>query len=398
MPGDAQVGRDKRIRGLDGLRGLAILMVLLWHYPAGQIDAEPPQLLGYFMVPLGGMWSGVDLFFVLSGFLITGILLDNKGAPNFFKVFYIRRSCRILPLYFALLLPLILVKQVPLHGVREALPWLFENPMSTGSYLTFTQNIAMGLAGKFGAHWAGVTWSLAVEEQFYLLLPLLVYWLSFRRFTAVCVAFLFIPIFLRGLFPGFHAFINIPFRADSLLAGSLVAILFRSDSLLPILRERIRFVRLTAILLGLGFCLLTFLPKIFGQFNHSWLALFYATLVLLVVIDREGPLDRWLDWSFLRYFGMISYALYLFHQPVSGILHGLIRGREPEIRNWSDAGITALAFVVSVVLSHLSWHLFERRFLALGRRFKYFGSRSEELSAYPGGAPDVPPAPAAGKV
>ena len=95
---------SSRTPELDGIRGIAILLVLIWHYPINQIRGEHGSVFHLVQQSLGWTWSGVDLFFVLSGFLIGGTLLDNRRASNYFQVFYIRRACRIVPLYFLLLL------------------------------------------------------------------------------------------------------------------------------------------------------------------------------------------------------------------------------------------------------------------------------------------------------
>ena len=103
----------KRLPELDGVRGLAILLILLWHYVQNQLVVEVGSPLAYLKQALGFSWSGVDLFFVLSGFLIAGILLDNRGKSNYFRVFFIRRVCRIFPLYylyFSLFLVLIMLQ------------------------------------------------------------------------------------------------------------------------------------------------------------------------------------------------------------------------------------------------------------------------------------------------
>ena len=155
----------RRIPELDGIRGLAIVSVLIWHYGVGQIVSEPHSILNYALRMLGFTWSGVDLFFVLSGFLIGGILLDNKGSKDYFKIFYIRRICRIFPLYFLWLALFAAISYGAAYFVvanrLHQIDWLFQNSMPMWSYLTFTQNIAMAFKGDFGANWLGVTWSLA---------------------------------------------------------------------------------------------------------------------------------------------------------------------------------------------------------------------------------------------
>lgn len=164
----------KRNPHLDGLRGLAVGMVLLWHYVGCQITPQHTPSLLWLREIVGMMWSGVDLFFVLSGFLITGILRDQRESRHYWGTFYLRRACRILPLYVILVGSYSLANAAGLNKA-PGLWWLFYIPMPTWSYATFTQNFYMAAAGGTGANWLGITWSLAVEEQFYLLLPCVVF-------------------------------------------------------------------------------------------------------------------------------------------------------------------------------------------------------------------------------
>ena len=154
----------KRCAQLDGVRGVALAMVLVWHCFCCQVDAESPVIVGSVSRAFSLGWSGVDLFFVLSGFLIAGILLDHQKTSNYFRVFYLRRTCRIFPLYFLLLGAFVCLYRTPL-AASDSFRWLFENPHPIRSYATFTQNIFMATRGSFGPHWLGITWSLAVEEQ-----------------------------------------------------------------------------------------------------------------------------------------------------------------------------------------------------------------------------------------
>src|SRR6476619_3815817 len=141
---------SKRIPQLDGIRGLAILQVLLWHYVA-ILPSHSRTVLSYLQHLLCLTWSGVDLFFVLSGFLIGGILLDHRDAPNYFSVFYRRRICRIFPLYYALFLAFVLLRnRLPIGAANG---WLFDRPLPLWSYATFTQNFLMSKLGTFGPNW-----------------------------------------------------------------------------------------------------------------------------------------------------------------------------------------------------------------------------------------------------
>ena len=168
----APLNLSGRIPELDGLRGLAIGSVLIWHYFMVPTVTAPGTPLSYALVFGRLTWSGVDLFFVLSGFLIGGILLDARKASNYFQVFYTRRFFRIVPIYAAVLLivpTFLLLAQRTHHGTwltPAHPPWYF--------FWTFTQNFWMVRAMDFGGNALGVTWSLAIEEQFYLLWPLIV--------------------------------------------------------------------------------------------------------------------------------------------------------------------------------------------------------------------------------
>ncbi|MDE0838744.1 MAG: acyltransferase, partial [Kiritimatiellae bacterium] len=216
-----------RVRELDGIRGIAILMVLIWHY----ITCLPKHLVpGSIFKDLHTLttafWSGVDLFFVLSGFLIGGIILDNHLKHSFLKVFWIRRICRIFPVLF-LLLFLCWASVVFLNAERFS--WLFDGLMPWWTYPTFTQNIAMGQTGFFGGKFLGVTWSLAVEEQFYLVAPLLMLAVGKRTWTRAIVPLILFALLLRLSFPGFHGYVNAAFRMDSLLSGVLIAVIYRNE-------------------------------------------------------------------------------------------------------------------------------------------------------------------------
>lgn len=136
----------KHIPELDGVRGLAVLMVVCWHFfvcqPANQ--SSPKSIL---LLPLNATWSGVDLFFVLSGFLIGGIILENFRNEGFLKVFWIKRACRILPVYLLVCLLCFLGAGI-LNPTKFA--WLFDNLMPWWSYLTFTQNFFMAERESWG--------------------------------------------------------------------------------------------------------------------------------------------------------------------------------------------------------------------------------------------------------
>ena len=221
-----------RIPELDGLRGLAILLVILCHY-VGNPDHTP---LGFFphrfLLAFTVGWSGVDLFFVLSGFLIGGILLDARNSPQYFRAFYMRRVFRILPIYYLWTLLFAATVIAALVFFPGRLGVAFSDLLRVPVQLLFLQNIFIGMP-HFTWTWFVVTWSLAIEEQFYLLAPPLIRFLSLRRFVITLAATIVLAPVLRFMLfrywaPGTYlcAFL-MPCRADSLSCGMLLAVAWR---------------------------------------------------------------------------------------------------------------------------------------------------------------------------
>jgi peptidoglycan/LPS O-acetylase OafA/YrhL len=367
--GQRDMGDSTRIRQLDGVRGVAIVMVLAWHYLACQ-EVSQGMLPAGVAASLSLMWSGVDLFFVLSGFLIAGILLDNRGAANYFRVFYARRTCRILPLYFLVLLAYLALVAA---GAQEgySLRFLFDDPLPAWSFATFTQNIVMGLEGHYGQRFLGATWSLAVEEQFYLFVPLLVYALPRRVLPAVLVGLIGLAPLLRWASPGLHAFVNTPWRGDSLLAGALLAVLVRWAPFVPAVRRHVRVVvgLLTALLLGAG--VISWRPAAMGVFNHTWLAALYCVVILLAYVREPATLGRVLGSGLLVWLGRLSYGIYLFHQIALGLVFWWMRGGPPTLGSAGDGGLILLALGLTLGTAVLSFRYVESPFLRYGQQWRY---------------------------
>ena len=214
---------SRRIVELDGLRGVAVLLVLLAHY-----FGEVPS--GWSFLALG--WLGVDVFFVLSGFLIAGILLDHRGAANYFSTFYIRRSCRIFPIYFVFI-PILVLFLSSLWARGHA--WM-EEPLPFAAYLSYTQNFAIAWQNRTGGLALLPTWTLAIEEQFYMLLPLMVYFVPRKRLLPICLGLIAVSPILRSMILyqyGSHLSVHVllPCRWDSLFLGVIAAIVLRDSKL-----------------------------------------------------------------------------------------------------------------------------------------------------------------------
>jgi len=372
----------KRIPEVDGLRGTAIGIVLIWHYFVVPTVAAPATPLSYALV-LGRLtWSGVDLFFVLSGFLIGGILLDARNSTNYFKIFYTRRFFRIVPIYGAILL----LFPALLFAVQRAnhadFTWLTAHAMPWHSYWTFTQNFWMAHTVTLGANALGITWSLAIEEQFYLTLPFVVRFFSGRRLLACVLAGIcFAPLArtaIRLLRPQntITAFVLMPCRADALLLGVLAAFLLRNDLWKSrIQRNNLFFAILVPVLL-LGIAFLTLKSAsadslLMQTIGHTWLALFYVTVLVYSVSRTNSLLSRALRLKWLGGLGGIAYGTYLLHQFVQGILFGYIHAHEPRIMGGATLLTGIGALVLTLVVARLSWLFFERPLIRFGHRSSY---------------------------
>jgi peptidoglycan/LPS O-acetylase OafA/YrhL len=365
-----------RMPELDGLRGIAILLVLVFH---AAFELHPSSKFLSQLIVVGRLgWSGVDLFFVLSGFLIGGILLDVRSSPAYFRTFYIRRAYRILPLY-ALALALFSLRFLggaagPLGNFSQtAIPWF--------SYFTFTQNFWMAALGTFGVGAMAATWSLAVEEQFYLTAPIIVRKLSQRNLVAALFAVIVGAALLRTslylwLNTGRMAdYVLMPCRADALSMGMLSGCLIRNPRWWSFLQSHRTALKRFAWILFAGLVAVT--PRGSGfdgpmvTIGYSWLALFYTSLLLIAVTGASRPLQGVLRSRWLVRLGGISYFTYLFHLPameaarrILGLRFNYGSDLIQFLGGWLGIGVTLL-------VATLSWKYFEKPLLRAAHNHKY---------------------------
>lgn len=375
--------RSAHIPALDGLRGVAVLIVMLYHFTIFG-GMEPISWTGHVWQALAGVgWTGVDLFFVLSGFLITGILYDTKGSDGYFRIFYIRRTLRIFPLYygtlalFYIVLPGLAPGIAPAQGAGDEQLWNW-------LYLSNLQIATQGWGGT-SAHLAHF-WSLSVEEQFYLFWPFIVLLLSRRGLMRLCGAIVVLSLLLRTAFhiTGYElaAYVLTPARMDALAIGAWIALAFRDQ------RDRARMVsraRSTAALATLALVLMfawrgtaKYHDAVIGTLGFTTLALLYGSLLVLACV--EPRLAKVFEVKPLRFFGRYSYALYVFHQPIvlEVVAAGVSVAAFPVIlgsRVPAQLTFAALGIAASTGLALLSWSLLESPFLRLKKRFNYSVAR-----------------------
>lgn len=384
-PGSDPTGGD-RVPYLDGLRGIAILLVVALHFM--YLPFHPGSHPDSWLLPvhrlLGAAWVGVDLFFVLSGFLLGGILLDHRTASNLFRVFYLRRGCRILPAYFLFLLPLLVVPALGLdHGMPALGSMLSTGDIPPWAYPLFLQNLAMTVIGSWGEAWISTTWSLAVEEQFYLILPLIVRFVPRPRLPAVLVTLALLAPLLRIALhlwlPATQAQIGaytlLPCRWDSLLLGALVAWLVRDATALAWLRRQAAGLRTSWwLLLAAGLALAWLSPDLrslpMSSAGFSLFALLFANTILCGELGLL-PGRNALEWPPLRWVGRISYALYLVHLSVCSVIFHAFSHHSRSLDSLFDVALMAGSLVASLAVAGLSWVFLERPIFNLARRFKY---------------------------
>lgn len=374
----------QRLIELDGLRGFALVMILVFHAVSQEGEYAAGTFLYYLQRSFGMGWTALDLFFVLSGFLIGGILMDARESYSYFKTFYVRRLLRIVPVYFVWVFLYVLmaafasdlVVKFSNSGLRPPLNF------SVWSHFLFLQNSFnfhfFGLAGA----WFGHLWSLAVEEQFYLVAPLVVRFVPPRHLKWILAATVLLAIFARVYFR-FISHMEVTAittrtvcRMDSLAIGMLAAVLVRSESASGWLRANLHYLRALLAVLAAGAAWL-FLYS-YGSMTagmqtlgFTWMAAFYAAVLLLAVQNRSGWLAGFLRARLLLELGSVSYCVYLIHLVVNVSLHAVLLHHPPQISNLTGLSVTVLAVLVTYSVAKLSWICFEGPLQRRGHAFKY---------------------------
>lgn len=369
---------------LDGLRAVAFLLVFLEHYA---------------LLPWG--WAGVNIFFVLSGFLITGILWDTRDRLDRTRNFYIRRILRIFPLYYGVFLALFLT--TPLFHWKWSIEWIAW-PLYIGNFLRFINHGALSTAqlavadGLLHSPFHNIVlhlghfWSLCVEEQFYLFWPTAVFWArSKRKLTLLCFLLVVVASFARITIqhyaPASILGEGVPFRIltfqpDSLLLGAGLALLWRGEHrhLLQRIASMIALFSTFAIVvyfiwqahfIGHNFRHGYIYPVWTQTWGLSFIELVAGSFIICAL--RPGSLTyRILKVKPLRYLGRISYGAYVYHEiPHAVILKAVLHlgRRSAFVLNHHGSITLVIALLFTLCIAALSFHYFEASFLNLKKRW-----------------------------
>jgi peptidoglycan/LPS O-acetylase OafA/YrhL len=369
--------RPKYIPSLDGLRGFAVWAVIFYH------------CFSFLIVTKIG-WAGVDLFFVLSGFLITGILYDTKSSPNYYKNFIIRRVLRIFPLYYFALITMFFI--LP-NIIPELLGSHFDYYQRHQSYFwLYIQNWLYSIDGFPHNHMLVHFWSLAVEEQFYIFWPWVIKFCPLKHLLKISIILIILSIFFRmnwGFSIGYQAtfqYMATLSRMDALLIGAVIAILLRrrpawlEKAVLPALV--FSFIVVVAGIAALKRVNFLSLPSL-----YTFMDLFFASILILCLSSKNIPfLTKLVNNNALIWSGKYSYGLYVYHYIIFIILefnitNGLSRLFDSTTICKLITGL--ITIILSLIISYLSYQYLESPFLRLKKHFSYKNKRPITLKTQP---------------
>ena len=372
------MNQNSYVKSLDGLRFVAVTLVLLDHWSNYRLGFQ-------------GSYLGVSLFFVLSGYLITGILLkaksadisENRSHSRSLKLFYIRRTIRIFPLYYLVIFVLYLLNE---PSIRQNLFWLIT--YQTNNYIAY-KGSWMGSYDHF--------WSLAVEEQFYIFFPFLIFFVNNKYLPKALLGLVILAVVLRFWFYINHSawvvpFVLMPTSLDALGLGSLLAYFFhikKDEEILSTLQ-----IKIGLFLSLLAYCSIVFLinsqPNEHDFYTTVLLRLFEAIFSVFLIFSFVKINDKSAFTSVKQllfeneavvFIGKISYGIYIYHHFLYNIYYSTNNNFIIKIfnkLNHFSAGLGENIFVqmcilmpIVILISTISWYIFEKPINNLKERFKY---------------------------
>ena len=365
----------QEVKSLTGLRAIAVLLIVAQHCWLTSHRTSP--LIETYSRFAASLWFGVDLFFVLSGFLLTRILLATKSHKNYIGNFYARRCLRIWPLYYTLLALGCTLCLLTTAGKLRFYQLSYLTALATFTtnfYLAFTNRWDVAIGGIAVSH----LWSLAVEEHFYLIWPWIIRRYNAKQLVKIAViTTLMAAVFRLAALVVTHDCVGLsvctPLRVDTFCIGGLVACL---PALMTVQEMRVKLWTRGFAFTGLALIVMTITTHLFrgnifvSTAGYPLFAMNFACLIgILVDGDRTDFCSRWLSHPFMLYLGTRSYAIYLFHLPIAGYFNSILfQKRDVSSMEAIVIGIVVPLFL-TVILSEISWRLLEKPFLAFKSRF-----------------------------
>jgi peptidoglycan/LPS O-acetylase OafA/YrhL len=362
---------------LDGLRGLAAVGVAIFHYMLGPAQKLP--LLARATDLFGLSPLSLDTFFILSGFLIGGILLRIKDAPNYYKAFYQRRFFRILPLYYFWIALFCVVyfaaHLAPPHGMRRS--------FYLASYIFLFQSFFPAIITS--SYMLVPTWTLVAEEHFYLLIPICIRRMSSRGLVKVLLAVMILaPLFRAVLFTyighesewaDMAVYYWPPCRADALAIGVLLAVIWRSEELREWLQDHVSLF-IWGMLAGSGLAILlawmadanfAHCRAVNAVFGRTAQELACLGLIAYLICRPQEAFGRFLTSNIMCELGKISYCIYIVHWGVLWMIFRFVLHTSIGANLWLDFTVAPIALLISIAIAQLSWKYFELPLLQRAR-------------------------------
>lgn len=361
--------KQQRIPELDGLRGIAVILVISFHYLNNQlVDATgfTGKLIGK-VTSIG--WVGVDLFFILSGFLIGTILIQNKHSKNYFSTFYIRRIVRIVPNYFLLILIFLTLTAVPYFSDNYFLTG--NNVIPIWSYLMMVHNLFMAHLNNLGNIAMSVTWSIGIEEQFYIIFPFIVYflkekWLPWILGCAIILAVIFRMQYNNWIPP----YVLLHCRMDAISLGAIIAYLNNKYDLAVWVNRYFKWV-IGILTFDIFICAYKYYQfQDLGNMRNTYFGIFFSICLIFALTYKKTIYAAFLRNKILMWIGSISYSLYLFHYMLLGLFQHFA-GNGLGLRNVKDVIITSIALIISMLFSWALYLKLETPMVKIGKKFKY---------------------------
>lgn len=362
-------------------------MILLHHY--GLFSDKNIGILNLFQKTSGLFSAGVDIFFVLSGFFIGGILVEKKAADNFYAIFYLKRIARILPAYLALVLSYFFVSSGRLSSA-EFYPASFLKcgcPMPL--YLLFAQNLFISLTSVFDPVYMLPAWALALEVQFYLLIPMMMRKLSSHQLILISVSAVLTAPLIRFMLisvnpfhfqkPWWAAYVLFPSRMDSFFLGILTVYLVKNPRLHGVINKNFNYLYWSGTVCLVIFCFLTvfkqtLLNSVISTLGYTLFAFTGTLIILILIYGKPGRISRFFSSPVFQQWGKLSYFMYLFHVPYFAFAQSLVfKTRTPIINSLPTFFCARISFLFLWFTAYLFRYFVELPISRISGQLKYRG-------------------------